>query len=295
MPILKTIVFLLLFGHTLCSANTIYRYQDSNGRWHFTDKKPLAQEATQLHYTAKEKANNKPSMQLKSMPGYWALAINNPLLTPIQVSVRLNSQSADTLTQTIEAQTEVVVANQVDPQAQYYFQYVLGKPDITPEAQEYYLPVHKAIGHVISQAFNGPFSHQQESSKYAVDIALPMGSQILAARDGLVVEVEDSFVMDGTNEYFADKANSVKVLHSDGTIAVYAHLMAGGAKVAVGDKVAAGDLLALSGSTGFSTGPHLHFVIWRNVGMKTTSVPFSFKEATGELWLPQQGMSLEPQ
>ena len=56
----------------------------------------------------------------------------------------------------------------------------------------------------------------------------------------------------------------VQILHEDGTIAVYAHLHWDSIRVRIGDHVSRGQYIANSGSTGFSSGPHLHFAVIRN-------------------------------
>ena len=85
---------------------------------------------------------------------------------------------------------------------------------------------------------------------------------MLAARGGKVIAVRDGSVASGPMRRFYDKANAVEVLHADGTIATYAHLQ-NGAVVEVGQHVAPGERIGLSGDTGLSTGPHLHFMVWR--------------------------------
>ena len=55
---------------------------------------------------------------------------------------------------------------------------------------------------------------------------------------------------------------------------LYAHLDANGVFVRPGQRVRRGQRLGLSGNTGFSTGPHLHFVIQANRGMRLESLPF---------------------
>jgi murein DD-endopeptidase MepM/ murein hydrolase activator NlpD len=59
--------------------------------------------------------------------------------------------------------------------------------------------------------------------------------------------------------------NFVRVLHDDGTMGVYLHLKQGSVSVE-GQRVMVGSALALSGNTGNSSGPHLHFVVQRNTG-----------------------------
>ena len=73
------------------------------------------------------------------------------------------------------------------------------------------------------------------------------------------------------------------VLHADGTMAVYLHLSQGSVRVKEGQRVAQGALLGLSGNTGNSTGPHLHFVVQRNTGMGLVSIPFRFAEPVQDL------------
>jgi murein DD-endopeptidase MepM/ murein hydrolase activator NlpD len=81
-----------------------------------------------------------------------------------------------------------------------------------------------------------------------VDLAAPLGSPVLAAADGVVVAVTHSKVGYG---------NYVILAHGGGIVTLYAHLLE--TDVNMGDRVARGNRLGLEGSTGLSTGPHLHF------------------------------------
>ena len=74
-------------------------------------------------------------------------------------------------------------------------------------------------------------------------------------------------------------------------MAVYAHLELESARVQVGDRVRAGQLLALSGDTGYTSGPHLHFCVQVNANMALISVPFQFTGASGS-FVPEKGMLL---
>ena len=106
---------------------------------------------------------------------------------------------------------------------------------------------------------------------------MPQGSEVCAARAGQVVAVKSDSDEGGSDRKFMEKANYVVVRHSDGTHGEYVHLQRDGARVKVGQQVKAGDIIALSGNTGFSSRPHLHFHISIPVdGTKFKSVPMKF-------------------
>ncbi len=85
---------------------------------------------------------------------------------------------------------------------------------------------------------------------HGIDIAGPIGTPIMAAASGVVITAEWH-----TGGY----GNLVEIEHSDGSITLYAH----NDRILVnkGDQVQGGQLIAEMGSTGFSTGPHLHFEV----------------------------------
>jgi len=105
--------------------------------------------------------------------------------------------------------------------------------------------------------------------------------------------VEEDFNRGGADrDSFVDKANHVRILHEDGTMALYAHLDLASVSVRPGGRVRAGQLIARSGNTGFSSGPHLHFAIQQNVGMKLISLPFKFRGAAGAPAAPVEAQLL---
>ncbi|RWO88410.1 M23 family metallopeptidase [Mesorhizobium sp.] len=87
-----------------------------------------------------------------------------------------------------------------------------------------------------------------------VDWAAPLGTPIAAAFDGEIV-----FQGDGSGY-----GNLVKISHGDGSETRYAHMQKFADKAGVGAKVKAGDIIGYIGTTGLSTGPHLHFELYRN-------------------------------
>jgi murein DD-endopeptidase MepM/ murein hydrolase activator NlpD len=128
----------------------------------------------------------------------------------------------------------------------------------------YRLPFLDGQAYTVSQAYGGRLtSHNNRENLYAVDFSMPTGTPIVAARAGVVVDVTLSHTEGGYDMRFLDKANTIVIAHDDGTVAEYAHLSPGEPAVRVGQRVAAGDYLGVSGSTGYSSGPHLHFIVSR--------------------------------
>ena len=152
---------------------------------------------------------------------------------------------------------------------------------LAQEQRFYYLPWTAGDSYRCIQSGPGTFSHQGRE-EFAVDFSIPEGTPLLAARDGLVTAVREDSDRGGATREFATQANYVHILHQDGTRAVYFHLRHESARVKPGDRVRRGDLIANSGSTGWSTTPHLHFAVERrDPGEKTwSSIPFAFIEVT---------------
>ena len=150
----------------------------------------------------------------------------------------------------------------------------LGEPDISPDYNyTYALPYPKGKSYKIMQSFGGKFSHTMEHSKYAIDFTMPVGDTITAARDGLVVLTIDHFKEHGGRD-FMNKANKIVIMHDDGTFAHYDHLDYQGVLVQNGDRVEKGKPIGISGFTGFSTKPHLHFAVLEE---DSKSIPVYFE------------------
>ena len=102
----------------------------------------------------------------------------------------------------------------------------------------------------ISTAYNRPGSHWKLGRHTGVDFRVPTGTKVKAAMAGTVLEA-------GSVSWGPSYGVSVVIDHGKGIRAIYAHLSA--LKVKKGDTVDEGELIGLSGNTGNSTGPHLHF------------------------------------
>ncbi|MEZ4239768.1 MAG: M23 family metallopeptidase [Myxococcota bacterium] len=131
----------------------------------------------------------------------------------------------------------------------------------------------------VGQGFHGPLSHTGAAA-YAVDFPVPEGTLVRAARAGRVASLREDSDAGCGDPSCAPLANSVVVDHGDGTFATYLHLQRDGVLVSDGDIVARGQPIARSGTTGFSTGPHLHLEV-RDILGQSQPLRFAEFEATG--------------
>jgi murein DD-endopeptidase MepM/ murein hydrolase activator NlpD len=168
-----------------------------------------------------------------------------------------------------------------------------GDPAARPTPYAYRLPFKNGTFNVL-QGFHGTFSHRG-SNEYAVDFDCPVATTVVAARPGIVVALNADAQGSGTTPDYLDyrRTNFVLVLHDDGTLGEYMHLAASGVRVSVGQQVARGDELALSGNTGYSSTPHLHFgvITAAEDGVNAQSFPFELQVKFRRSEQPVQGRS----
>lgn len=162
----------------------------------------------------------------------------------------------------------------------YAYRLVYGRLEAEHDDRYVYaLPYAPGTAHEVIQGYNGSFSHRD---RYAIDWAMPEGTTVHAAREGVVVSATDSLVKGGVEEELAREANHVLVQHEDGTVATYAHLQPGGLMVKVGDRVRRRQPIGRSGNTGYSNTPHLHVEVYRvtrDFELQTLPVRFDVDEA----------------
>jgi murein DD-endopeptidase MepM/ murein hydrolase activator NlpD len=162
------------------------------------------------------------------------------------------------------------------------------------DSYAYQLPYGPERNFKVTQAFNGKFSHKG-SNRYAIDWQMPEGTPVRAARGGIVVKVKDDSTSGGSSMKFDCFNNYVLIRHEDGTLGHYCHLQHDGVNVSVGQSVATGDVIAHSGNTGFSSGPHLHFCVFRTLdGRERVSIPIKFQTASEKEVVLLSGKTYRP-
>ena len=137
------------------------------------------------------------------------------------------------------------------------------------ERSPYKLPWRAGVQRFVAQG-NRSFTSHRDFHEYAWDFVMPNGTEILAARSGRVLKVDDGFDGIGLN------SNLIEIEHEDGQRSGYAHIRYRGALVKVGDLVQQGQPIALSGMVGQTIFPHVHFYVLNKEG--TSSIPISFSD-----------------
>jgi hypothetical protein len=302
LPLVVALMLIPLFA----GAENIYKYQDENGIWHFTDRAPDETVPFETVYMEREP---EPRIRMrqegtKEAPLY---IVFNDFWGPVEIELKLldaeNVLSEPPLPArfVIPGQQEKILVGLGALDQTQGYQYRLsmssvpGPPISQPVDGIIILPPFApSEQYPISQGFQGSKTHTSPDSEYAIDIVMPVGTAIHAVRSGTVMDVEEDFNRGGANlEKFGDKANHVRILHEDGTMALYAHLDLASVIVRPGGRIRAGQKIARSGNTGFSSGPHLHLAIQQNTGMNLISVPFRFQTSEGQPKAPEEQQILQ--
>ncbi len=208
----------------------------------------------------------------KSQNGYVVMVDNNEFC-PVSVKIKfelsnLRSSKGNNKVFVIPANSKnYVITNLViiNSKASHKFKYntttnigndLLNK---VPKDFNYNLPFKKNEEYTIHQGYKGNLTHKGIN---ALDFSMPIGTQILAVRSGIVIMVVQSNDRSCIQKNCAKFNNRILIYHEDGTFANYAHIKKNGSKVKVGDKVKQGQLIGLSGNVGRTSGPHLHLEIF---------------------------------
>jgi murein DD-endopeptidase MepM/ murein hydrolase activator NlpD len=163
-------------------------------------------------------------------------------------------------------------------------------PELQPPAG-FHLPIECGVTTTIAQGNGGAFSHSG-AAYFAFDFSVGLNTPLVAMADGIVIHTFAE-TMPGDPCYDGGDAgcfafgNLVVLLHGDGSTSLYKHLNA--VWTLDGEFVPQGTPVGLSGSTGYSTGPHAHVMRMEDCGMaQCESIPLEFLEAG----VPEQGDSV---
>ena len=272
------------------AAMTVYKSVDADGVVSYSDRPSPGAQAFVFRDRMEEHLERQVRLDIQKHRGVDALYVRNDLHGPVEVELGFASLSnvsgapAQPIRRVLPARSRqrlaLLTATRADQPLSYVprFRYSLGDPGGAVQAYRYPLP-WRGGPFRLTQGANGQYSHSSPKSRYAMDIAMPVGTPIIAARGGMVVKTENAQSGRGDNP----AGNFVRVLHDDGTMGVYLHLKQGSVSVREGQRVAVGSPLGLSGNTGNSSGPHLHFVVQRNTGLGLVSIPYQFDQPLGGL------------
>lgn len=220
-----------------------------------------------------------------------------PLTYTLRVRTRdFNVTGPRTVTRTLAPQetARIMMLNRpgerLDGHYRYFLEWTVGDKDaVHDDDYVYALPYASGRSYRVLQGYGSRFSHTGLEA-FAVDFDMPEGTPVHAARPGVVARLEESHSKgcweDGCGRY----ANFIVVLHDDGTTGEYYHLQQDGALVEVGERVERGQKIGLSGNTGHTTMPHLHFAVYRATEWgNTQSIPVRFRSADGLVARPRHG------
>jgi murein DD-endopeptidase MepM/ murein hydrolase activator NlpD len=144
----------------------------------------------------------------------------------------------------------------------------------------YWLPYKENTSQLMVQGYFTKYSHK---TLIANDFKMKNGTTICAARAGIVLDIMQSSNIGGLKDK-ENHWNYILITHDDGSTAIYGHIQQNGAKVNMGDTVTKGQEIGLSGNTGYSAFPHLHFQVRNKERMQ---IPVRFLTQYGKQYLRQ--------
>ena len=305
--ILVALVLLLLVGG-LAAAQSLYKYRGPDGEWIYSDRPPGDERVVEIRQLEGSTRNGPEVTVTHGFEGRTVeLVAHNQSYAPVEIVVTIRTIQGMEFPPPEQERRWVVPARSdyslfaldlledgSQPLLEYQYQYLAGEPDARhrPE-QAYRVPFAIATNHPVTQAYPQVATHTTRDSYHAVDIAMPIGTDIMAARGGVVFDIAASNFRGGMDPAKdGPSANVIRILHDDGTYAIYAHLNTNSIRVRPGDRVERGQYIADSGNTGFSSGPHLHFAVVRNIGMEIEAMPVVFMGQNSEMVVPAAGNHL---
>lgn len=262
---MKKIIFLLFFGASLCHAQTVAFARDSI----------LSTKDT-------------VSLSIKNNllgPMYFRMDAKDDTMKAIVYSEETMIQPQEKIDNFVKVPRNILESDSAKINLNDYFTFKVayGNPKtVRPNNAYKYLLPYKPKRKLIQGNF-GNFSHDHEGSYHAFDFGTKIGDTIYAAREGKVISMKEDSKKYGRTRKYSKYANFIVVQHDDGTTAYYYHLNFNGVLIENGDTVQRGQAIGISGMTGFTTVPHLHFVVRKPTEDRgNISIPIEFEGYVGK-------------
>ncbi|CAM5574714.1 hypothetical protein SSTU70S_04694 [Stutzerimonas stutzeri] len=271
-------------------ALTIYKYTDANGVVTYSDQAAPGSQVFVFRDRMVEKLDNQVKLETRKHAAGETLVVRNDLFAPVDIELKLEGVSnavgapAEPIRWVLPPRSQIRLATLAPRDASKPLRYTpklrhaLGDPRLLPKPYKYPLPWRggpvppdpgrqRPVQPLHSQgAACGGYRHARGHADHR-------GAWRHGGEGGK--SAERAWYQPGRQL----RAHPARRRHEG----VYLHLMKGSVTVQEGQRVATGTRLARSGNTGNSTGPHLHFVVQRNVGLAVESIPFAFSQPVDSL------------
>lgn len=285
---LAPLLAVCLLPAALAQTQSAYKYRDASGQWVYTDRAAANASAGGVLNLQREPEALHIAVQRTDAGGVTRLVAVNDCLCVVTVRAAILQSDFTEIPKGASYQatltpgtSQVLIETREHAggkgELRFAWRDALGPPGaVHAPTHPYRAPFALGSTYTVSQAYPAHITHVTPDSQYAVDFVLPDATPVYAAREGTVINVRHDSFTGAPLPVMLDQANVIEILHADGTIALYAHLHWDSIRVRIGQYVHAGEYIANSGNTGFTTGPHLHFAVWRNNGAANVSVPVQF-------------------
>ena len=235
-------------------------------------------------------ASNPVWISYDSLGDTLRINLENRIKAPVRITigadddlwkVRLQKLNLNFLVLEAEQDTILVIDSDSREVPKLEFKAALGDPERKIIFSKIALPIPENKAVQIVQGYNGSYSHFKATSKFAIDFELNVGDTIFAAYEGFAVQVREGYTKGGNDIKLLDHANNIIIYNPQtGLFFQYSHLAFQGALVEVGEWVKQGQPIGISGMTGYTDIPHLHFNVLAPDPreLRLISVPVDFIE-----------------
>jgi Domain of unknown function (DUF4124) len=225
-----TFITLLLWVATNAPAEKLYTSRDVNGNLVFSDR-PV--EGSKILSVQRIEVSKGPCATVVKQGSDDDLVLRgtNNCFGPVEIefildkSQNISSDRQRSFSVTIPSRKSKNIIHlwRTNPRQgmSYTFTHsiIVGDPNARHDPEmPYLLPISPNFEYHFSQAFHGTSTHTHPQSEYAVDIPMPEGTPIYAARNGVIMDIANDYFTGGKGAAYEQKANFIRILHDDGTM-----------------------------------------------------------------------------